>query len=125
MTVVDLQADVRGIVAKQFSCNVEYTDGTATGQCVCALLFYLLFIINIVGGGEDYDEGGQTSISTLFPVGTNTSTVIRVTLYPDDLDEFTEEFTATLKDSDDFAADRIDFFRQDTIIEIIDSDGKQ
>ena len=100
MTVVDLQADVRGIAAKQFSCNIEYTDGTAIGQSVCVLLFYLLFII--VGGGEDYDEGGQTSISTLFPAGTNTSTVIGATLYPDDIDEFTEEFTATLKDSDDF-----------------------
>ena len=89
------------------------------------LLFYLLFIIIIIGGGEDYDESEPTTQTATFQPGTNTSTVIRVTLNSDDLDEFTEEFTATLKDSDDFAADRIDFFRQDTIIEIIDSDGKQ
>ena len=88
------------------------------------LLFYLLFIIIIVGGGEDYDESEPSTQTATFPAGTNTSTVIRVTLNPDDLDEFTEEFTATLKGSGKFA-NRIDFFRQDTIIEIIDSDGKQ
>ena len=45
VTVVEIQADVRGIAAKQFSCNVEYTDGTAIGQsvCVCVLFNYLLF----------------------------------------------------------------------------------
>ena len=39
MTLVEIQADVRGTAAKQFSCNVEYTDGTAIGQsvCVCAI----------------------------------------------------------------------------------------
>ena len=88
-------------------------------MCMC----YLLLII-IIGDGEDYDEGGQTPLSAVFPAGINTSTVIRVILTPDDLDEFTEEFTATLKGSGDFA-DRIDFFRQDTVVEIIDSDGKQ
>ena len=90
---------------------------------VCAIYLLLLFIIIIIiiGDGEDYNE---TSTYAVFPAGTNTSTVIRVTLTPDDIDEFTEEFTATLKGSGDFA-DRIDFFRQDTVVEIIDSDGKQ
>ena len=89
--------------------------------CAIYLLLFIIIIIIIIGGGEDYNE---TSTYAVFPVGTNTSTVIRVALNPDDLDEFTEEFTATLKGSGDFA-DRIDFFRQDTIIEITDSDGKQ
>ena len=45
MTLVDLQADVRGTAAKQFSCDVEYTDGTAIGQCVCVLFNYYLSLI--------------------------------------------------------------------------------
>ena len=40
-SLVEIQVDARGTATKQYTCNVEYTDGTAIGQCV-----YVLFIIN-------------------------------------------------------------------------------
>ena len=44
MTLVEIQADVRGTAAKQFSCDVEYTDGTATGQCVCVCVLFNYYL---------------------------------------------------------------------------------
>ena len=119
MTVVDLQADVRGIAAKQFSCNIEYTDGTAIGQSVCVLLFYLLFFI--VGGGEDYDEGGQTSISLYFQQEQTLQLSLESLFILMTLMNLLKNLHQLLKT----LMTLLDFFRQDTIIEIIVSDGNQ
>ena len=45
VTVFDIRANVRGTAAKQFSCSVEYTDGTAYGQCVCVPFNYYLLLL--------------------------------------------------------------------------------
>ncbi|XP_019849170.1 PREDICTED: uncharacterized protein LOC100641243 [Amphimedon queenslandica] len=98
-------AETRGTSARPFSVNVEFTDDSA------------------IGGGEDYDERHPSTISASFEAGTNRNATIRANVLSDDIDEFTERFNLSLAfGTNDPFVNRIDFFRKDTIVEILDSD---
>ena len=95
---------------------------------IIVIIIIIIIIINLLllGGGEDYNEDPPSTVSASFSAGTNVSTTINANILADDIDEFLERFNASLaRGTTDPFRDRVDFFRKDTIIEIVDSDSKQ
>jgi hypothetical protein len=101
-TVVSLPVTISGQSSINTFAGVSYIDGTATG------------------GGVDYN--GSPSTSVAFPAGSGGMAMVQVTLIGDNLDEPNESFRVSMMIPSQFEG-RILFSRQNTSVQIQDSDG--
>ena len=84
-------------------------------------LWYTKYVFYCNEEGNDYSEGPTTNV-TFLP--NQTSAVVRITINSDNLDENNETFiVGMIVPSQAEYRDRILFSRQNTTIEIVDSNG--